>query len=246
MTSPHSTESTDKRTGPVPAERWYFRIDGKEFGPSSRSQLERFLEPPRLCQSLEVMCSEREGRWFLIAKHETIEMVLRKVGVQVEQNSAAAIRPASRLPQFLEEMRERYRRFVEGLGKIQALLWVLFAFLVVNGVVFYFLSEGMGRERKILARYESLLEATRQFDPKTAKEEDWRRFADGANAEIEPMVRQLQRTASRHRPIQQNLLFAGRDYFTKLFQAAAPPAADSNNVKVIEKYLSLVREQLPE
>ncbi len=236
----------DPRSAGTPTEQWYFRIDGREFGPSSRDQLEHFLTPPRLCTSLEVMCTEREGYWFLIAKDETIEMVLKKVGISLEP--VAAMKPLSVTRVIASESAGWFSGLsttvTNAVARHPVLIFGLLAFASINGTLLYLVRDTMTREREILSRFESLLNTAVDFEPKKQSADEWRKFADQAEKELEPLVKELARTASVKQPVRQKLLFAGRDHLTKLFQAAEPPLKHSPATRVIDRYLQLARDQL--
>jgi hypothetical protein len=236
----------DPRFAGTPAEQWYFRIDGREFGPSSRDQLEHFLTPPRLCTSLEVMCTEREGYWFLIAKEETIEKVLEKVGIRLEPvtemkplsaTQATAPDPVSWLGGISETV-------ANAVARHSVLILILLAFVSMNGTLFYLTRDTTTREREILSRFKSLLDTALDFKTKQRSAEEWRTFADEAERELRPLINELTRTASVKEPVRQKLLFAGRDHLKKLFQTTDPPLSYSPEAKMVDKYLQLARDQL--
>lgn len=229
------------------SEKWYFKIDGKEFGPSSRDQLEHFLQPPRLCKSLEVMCSEREGFWFLVAVDETIDVVLDKVGIvpPPESTSTSAEEPVWRPPsttsKVIDWFQDQFLVLSELVSRHFAILLAVVGIIVVNVVILYVTADPYVREREILSRFETLWRDAQKFDDDDDK---WPAFAASASTEIEPIVKQLARTANRDRPVTQSLLFVGRDYLTKLFQAKSPPEKGSVDANVVGRYLKLANEQL--
>ena len=171
----HGTESTDQST-----EKWYFRDDGREFGPSSRNQLEHFLSPPRLCRSMEVMCTKNEGHWFLIAEHEMLEHVLQKVGVASESQDLPL--PSRSIPLstslFVEWARDRCEVLGSWASRNASVILVGFSFAAVNAVLLFATSDPDARERKILAIYQTTWTAAREFDAAEESSADWRSFAD--------------------------------------------------------------------
>ena len=126
------SQTTDGSRAPVPTEspraknaieQWYFRIDGHEYGPSSRDQLEHFLKPPRLCTSMEVMCTKRDGFWFLILRDETLETVLNKVGIRVESATTSRNWPTpSRTSALMEKLSDWSDQFKQKVSRHGTLL----------------------------------------------------------------------------------------------------------------------------
>lgn len=231
-------------TPPAPAtdaeERWYLRIDGHNYGPATRTDLERFLQPPRLCSVMEVKCGD--GVWFTIARHETIDKVLAKVGIVVEP-----VQEPSHPSSTSRSQGGALRDFCGGLGA-----WLVHhrrkaaRVLVYGGLgvaAFLAFRDPYVGDREFLSRYETLWREARRFGTETT-DSDWRTFADRRIAELEPILRELERSASVHQPIRQNLLFAGRDHLRSILKESHPPAATSSHVQLFERRLELARDQL--
>lgn len=233
-----TTRTSDDRT----SERWYLRIDGQRYGPVGRAELEKFLAPPRLCSVLEVKCGD-DGDWVYITREETIDKVLVRFGVDPDPVVGAPeyVRSA-RTPKRLEGVRD----FIEGLSAWLIHHWVaaasVVAIVAINAAVLFLLNDPHGREREILARYEALWQEVRRFSSDSPKE-DWRKFAEPALIELEPMIRELEKSASVHHPSRQNLLFAGRDHLRTLLKAEVPPTPQTPQAILFERRMQGARAQ---
>lgn len=236
MSRSHSQSWTGAAATTV-EEQWFLRIDGHNYGPVLRTKLEDFLRPPRLCSVMEVKCGD--GVWFTIARHETINKVLEKVGIEVE-----AARPNSRrsLLSFWPG------DFIDGF-----VAWLLYHWIVTAAVVVYLatnaafvlsLSDPHVREEELLARYDELWRQAQALAADGSSGEDWRKFADRTRAELKSMLRELEGSASVHQPIRQNLLVAGREHFLKVLIAERPPADDDDDSRLFARRLDLAHEQL--
>ena len=225
-------------------EQWYFRIDGREYGPSSRDQLEKFLKPPRLCKSMEVMCTQREGTWFLVAKDETLETALCKFGILPAVNSAtdSSLYKGS---QVWDSICTRCETLAKKIVEHSLILNFIIVIAAVNLVFLYATDESHVRERVILSIYETIWKEARSFHPKLTHIDEWREFADDASKKIQPLLRELGRSANVRKPLRQQLLFAGRDHLAKLLEGNDVPAQGLPTTELIDKYLHLLREQLP-
>ena len=231
-------------------EQWYLRIDYTMYGPVSRSGLEQFLRPPRLCSMLQVMCSTDHGQWHSISKNETIDKVYLKFGIK---DATSALPPLVTRPSW---GRSRFEMFAEAISETsQSIFSVIFRFrtqsaallliISANVVVSYLTSDGSARDRQILKQFESIWDSARRFDKADASQDEWREFADHEIGAITSILTELQRTASVRRPARQALLFAGRDGLMKLLQEPTPAAIDSEVGTQIEVRLHQAHKSLP-
>jgi hypothetical protein len=232
-------------------EFWYLRIDDKEFGPVPRSELEHFLRPPRICSSLQVMCSTQSGEWYTITRNETIDKVLTRFGIE----SHAGVTPIQN-PQDLTPSPKIHAKSASVINSMALVpKWVaghlteamaLVAIVVVNAVILFVSANGFGRERQILAKFESIWDSVRDFSSDETLSEEWRSFADSAIQELEPLVAELQRSANVRRPARQALLFAGRDGLLKILREQSPMAMNSEIGTQIEVRLQQAHRSLPQ
>jgi hypothetical protein len=221
------------------AERWFLRIDGHHYGPVGRTELEKFLLPPRLCSVLEVKCGD-DGVWFSIGRNETIDKVLVRAGVAPEPGPQAVWQRPQ--PSFLSNL----------IGGVAAWLlerWIPVSAVVilalVNAVSLFVLRDPYVRDREILARYEGMWRELRSVDAEKTAGDDWRKLADPMLKELEPMLKELDETASIHEPARQNLLFAGRDHLRTILREKAPPQAKNPHIYLFERRMQTARAQFP-
>lgn len=233
--------------GGVSTEQWYFRIDGREYGPTSRDQLEKFLAPPRLCKSLEVMCSIREGHWSLIANDVTVEMVLERFGIVDDPVSEVApSRPVYRAPNpIVEWFRETVEWVIERLVKHARVILAVVGLIALNIAIMYFFADPVARELEIVSRYELLWNSALKLGSSEASGDDWRAFADNAESELAPLIKEVARSASVQNPVRQELLFLGRDHLRPMLEAKEPPTKGSSAAIAIKRYFKLLHDQLP-
>ena len=233
-------------------ERWYLRIDGKEFGPITRSQMEFFLRPPRLCSLLQVMCTVQEGVWHSIARHETIDKVLSKFGIEdlpvktstvpiTQTSQASAYSPSA----ISSRIRDRFEDAVAWFVKYRIESLVVVAFIAINAAILIASADTTGRDREILNRYESIWKSTRELSTKKASDDEWKTFADASIVEIEPILKELQRTANVRQPVRQSLLFGGRENLLRILNDGKPPELRSSDALIFERRLKRIREMLP-
>lgn len=221
------------------AERWFLRIDGHHYGPVGRTELERFLLPPRLCSVLEVKCGD-DGVWFSIARNETIDKVLVRAGVAPEPAAQTLWQRPE--PSALSNL-------ISGLAAWLLERWVPVSAVVilatVNAVAMFVLRDPYVRDREILARYEGMWRELLAVDPQQTKGDDWRKLADPMLTELEPILKELDETASVYEPARQNLLFAGRDHLRSILREKAPPEAKNPHILLFERRLKTARAQFP-
>jgi hypothetical protein len=221
------------------AERWFLRIDGHHYGPVGRTELERFLLPPRLCSVLEVKCGD-DGVWFSIARNETIDKVLVRAGVAPEPAAQTLWQRPE--PSALSNL-------ISGLAAWLLERWVPVSAVVilatVNAVAMFVLRDPYVRDREILARYEGMWRELQAVDPQQTKGDDWRKLADPMLTELEPILKELDETASVYEPARQNLLFAGRDHLRSILREKAPPEAKNPHIQLFERRLKTARAQFP-
>ena len=222
-------------------EQWHLRIDGQVFGPATRAQLEQFLRPPRLCKHMQVVCTIQPGEWHTIAPEETLEDVLRLVGIRtdetIEDAEASPAGDEEPTPSIWEIIAPWFKLSVKIIGGAGVLV-------ALNVALLWILRDPHAREREILAKYETIWDELRIYQPGDVAEEDWRAFADNAVNEIEPITKGLAQSADRHQPIQQSLLYAGRDHLIPLLKSAEPPSATNPAVTIFERYLRNLNRQL--
>lgn len=244
-------------------EQWYFRIDGKNFGPSSRAQLEHFLRPPRLCKTLEVMCTERQGFWHTIGVDETIEMVLERFGIPlpdvpsaapvVTPKSKAVAKPASTvtLPGWISTPIDRVAELFGGLldligppiKRFGPYVIIALALFIAGSTAFVMMGGMQISEKQIVSQYDAIWkEATAMSGGKAS--DQWRQFADKSLAELEPTLRDLSHSSSVQNFSRQQLLFAGRDHLKKMLKADEPPKKFSASARVFERYMLLARKNV--
>jgi hypothetical protein len=226
------------------AERWFLRIDGHHYGPVGRAELERFLLPPRLCSVMEVKCGD-EGVWFSIARNETIDKVLVRAGIAPEPGPQTLWqRPeSSALSRLLGGIGAVFSGLAAWLLERWAATAVVFTLLAINAVGLFVLRDPYTRDREILARFETVWRDVGAFDAKKTSSDDWRSFAGPILAELEPIIRELEGSASVHEPARQNLLFAGRDNLKRILRKEKPPAPRDPQVVMFEKRLRFARQQ---
>ena len=236
------------------SEQWYFRIDGHEFGPTTREKLERFLQPPRLCPSLEVMCSTKMGTWFLVSREESIDAVLMHAGVLLAPTAPSPPHsvPApphemelSWISKRLEWGRRKIGFVIYGIKQYRELSLGVLVVVAINVVGLYLSASPHARDHQIFLQLQSLWDKARSFDNENTKSDEWQRFAVEANKIMEPIINELSKDANRDRPIKQDFLFVCRDHLKPLLDAQFPPRRDSNQAMFAERYLRVIRKQLP-
>jgi hypothetical protein len=237
-------------SGPSDTEQWYLRIDNKKFGPVSRSEMEFFLRPPRLCRIIQVMCTVREGYWYSIAQHETVDNVLLQFGLNDLRKEAASVQsfPPS-TPSSLANRGSDFRRSCKfayaGILNYRVPLVVALTAVVLNAGFLVVFSSSLGRDREILNRYEAIWKVACELNSIKASNDDWKDFTDKSNVQLESLLDELLRTASVHDPVRQNLLYGGRDHLAKILRQESPKAVDSYDGRLFEKRLNIARQQVP-
>ena len=230
----------------IAGEKWYLKIDDTEFGPVTRSQLEYFLQPPRLCSVLQVMCSTQDGSWHLIARHETIDKVLSRFGFDHIPSSLPeplSDDSSARNARFIERICDVYRAMKSGLLKYNV-EWSLVVVMVgINVSYLYITSDGLARERQILRRFESTWELALQFDPDDESKDEWREFADNAIVELETLIEEL-RKSRRSSPEQQLLILIGREQLLVALQEPTPAITGSKLADDLNSQLRQIHEIL--
>ena len=244
-------------------EQWYFRIDGKNFGPSSRVQLEHFLRPPRLCKTLEVMCQERDGYWLTIGPDETIDIVLQRFGIPVPSVPATATINKSRThviprssskftaPNWISTPIDRLKEGLSDLAgrlgppvkKFGPYFIIALALLMVSATAFVMTGGLRMSEKQIVSQFDTIWKEAMSMNQSAAPDQ-WRQFADKSLTELEPTLRDLSQSSSVKNSSRQQLLFAGRDHLRKMLKADKPPQKFSVSARVFEKYMQLAHKNL--
>ena len=144
----------------------------------------------------------------------------------------------------MEKLSDWSDQFKQKVSRHGTLLLIFLMFLVGNGWLAYGIDRSDARGREILSRYEQLRQTVGQFASGQRSGDDWLDVAAKSQIELKPLIHELSRSADIHHPNQKLLLFAGRDHLLKLFDAKVPPSETSPEVKAVDRYLQLVKEQL--
>ena len=230
------------------SEEWYFRIDGRKFGPSTRAQLETFLRPPRLCKSLEVMCTGGNGTWLLIQSHETIDTVLHRVGLGNQASTKTRSSKFEHKPSAASIRTHRISNGLEALTETASKyrVWII-AFLLLlltNSITLYATSDRYAAERTVFLRAVEIWKSARSFDSKVIDNPEWLAFSERARTEVEGFTTELAAKANRSRPVTQELLFLVRDHLKPALSKQTPPTKGSAELSVIDRYLKAIGHQL--
>jgi hypothetical protein len=225
-------------------ESWYLRIDDKEFGPVSRSQLEYFLRPPRLCSFLQVMCTAQEGVWHAIAQNETLEKVLLRFGI-VEVPTPTAVQKPNQFNLISKFLDATYDAACEACNWVSRNWFILAIAILVIGINLAFFIATRDRDREILDRFESLTKSVQKLAAEDTPSGEWKSFAARALAEVQAIESELKRTSISTRPVRRQLLGLGRDCLLRILKGDAPITTDSDEMKYLERQLKILRSQIP-
>lgn len=225
----------------VVMEQWYFRIDGKNYGPTSRDALERFLSPPRLCKSVQVMCSVFDGQWLLVHSNETVEEVLHKFGLvtdpPIEEPDAEPVAPS----RVVEMVRSATTAAFETVWKYKFVIFLLVVVAAVNLLFLYLFVDEDDRNQKITAKFQSIWDTVQKSKSRETSDDEWQTFAEESRMELEPIIDELARSATVQKPVRQQLLFLGRDHLKPLLASETAPMVDAPSRRAIETYFKLIQ-----
>lgn len=222
---------------PKVEESWFLRIDEKVIGPTTRAELERFLQPPRICRRMDVMCTSGPEQWQTVDPAQTLDDVLSLSGIATPITATGRRSPIGRIPLHLATLLSHlaaYRSF------IAAALFLV----AVNAFAWMLMRAPNSREREILKQYVSILQTIGHFREGKRPDHDWPDFARESIATVEAAVSELKRTSNVQTPVRQNLLYAGQDALMKLLSGNKCPNNGDSSFTILERYLIILENQL--
>jgi hypothetical protein len=189
-----------------PGEEWFYQLDGRVHGPLTRADLEELLNGSGET-ALQVRVRQgTDGPWrpFRTASvaPASFPMSQQNWGGDFPARSAAAPQPALSTGKG-------------GLGRLLRSNWDLCTglavWLLLNGLFLFWFQDPYSRERSYLQTLRAISGEVQELREKSATEAEWRALAQRTRAALDPIVRDLQKSANASEPAKQQLLWAARD-----------------------------------
>jgi hypothetical protein len=189
-----------------PGEEWFYELDGRVHGPLSRADLEELLNGSGET-ALQVRVRQgAEGPWHPFRTASAAPATLPTP--QPSWDGDLPVR-SSQAPQ------SRLSAGKGGLGRLLRSNWDLCAGLVVwlllNGLFLLWFQDPYSRERNYLQTLRTISSEVHELREKSASEAEWRAFAQRTHVALDPIVRDLKKSANASEPAKQQLLWAARD-----------------------------------
>ncbi len=247
-------------------DEWYYRVGDREHGPTSLVELKSLASVSGETASEIVMRHSSEEHWQpLLSLGEFADQGLVKqmaavprVGGHSPQagHGAPANLPrrisASRFVQkrSADQQWDRFgiRNFVELLKTNADIVGAATLLLTINAVLLAMSYNSYATERKYFETFREISTEMSELQCRNASSEDWSEFTSRANQKIEPILKDLDHTASVANPVRQHLRWAGRDYLSEML-SRAPQKSGKNSApteaeQFFEKHMSLVQQAL--
>jgi hypothetical protein len=190
-----------------PGEEWYYDLDGRVHGPLARADLEELLNGSGETGLQVRVRRGADGPWRPFRTVSAAPVSIPRS----QPDWAAGDLPARSAP----APRPRLSVGKGSLGDLLRSNWDLCAGLVVwlllNGFFLLWFQDPYSRERSYLQTLRTISSEVHELREKSASEAEWRAFAQRTQVALDPIVRDLKKSANASEPAKQQLLWAARD-----------------------------------
>lgn len=217
-------------------ERWFFRIDSKQYGPVDISRLEALLQPPRLAKMVEVRPESQVGSWLTIGPQDDFSTAIGHFNIELNETRKPETRTRStqRVPSNLSAVSTTIHDYriliVDLLLDHRWAVIAIVAWLFANTLLYYFVLNDDSEERAYLQTYAEVWDEFQQMRNGRLNDEQWQAFVVSAQDRLVLTIDQLAYSSGDDEPVRRSLLWAGRDCLLPLV-SMPQPTNESNRLE---------------
>jgi hypothetical protein len=221
------------------SERWYFRIDGKRYGPVGNAELDKLLKPPRVAPMVDARPVDFEGEWVQIGPGDDFSKAVDHFGIDFTPGeddgvSSGKRRRGGERTWFERNVIDPLESIGNLFGKHRLTVFIAVVFLSVNAAALPYLLPKRGAERDYLATYDDIhkqFKALRKAESTTP--EQWQQFSNESKKRLEPILADLAKSTDPQDQLRRYLLWAGRDCLLPIVsQTELPPAKETAKMEL--------------
>jgi hypothetical protein len=215
-----------------PGEEWYYELGGRTHGPLRRSDLEDLLNRAGETAGEVRVRQGSDGPWKPFQTPAT---------AAAPQHSGGDAAPSSHRSPAAGQPRS-----TGGLRELMHAHWdvgaALGAWILLNVAFLSFWPQPYSRERDYLHTLEAINTEVQDLRQKPATEAEWGQFGQRTRVVLEPMIKDLKKSASAAEPVRQQLLWAARDVIPRTFGPRNKERDEQD--RMARQYLDGVQRQL--
>jgi hypothetical protein len=216
-----------------PGEEWYYELGGRTHGPLSRSDLEDLLNRAGETARDVRVRQGADGSWKPFQTPATAAAPANLADSPWSGTVAASqSRTAPRSSGGLRELMHAHWDIGAALGG-----WIL-----LNVAFLSLWPQSYARERQYLQSLEAISAEVQDLRHKPTTDAEWSQFTQRTRATLEPMVKDLKKSASASEPVRQQLLWAARDVIPRTFGPRNKERDEQD--RMARQYLDGVERQL--
>lgn len=246
----HAASSTEIDSTCAKSELWYYKLDDREHGPIPIEELKSLAAVSGETANEIVVRSGRSGEWIalgsLAGEYAVPEGDRPPHSTPSLDTPERATSPASRF-----RARPRTAMTVGRLAWLRRNLDLLAAavlFVAINAILLAMSQPRNSEERRYLEILRGLHQEIGQLQRRGATAAEWQELRLRSERKLQPVLADLERTASATNPIRQHLLWAGRDHLLEMLSQAAPTPTTTtdDDTAAFEQHLDWVEARLNE
>lgn len=246
----HAASSSEVASTCARSDLWYYKLDDREHGPIPIEELQSLAAVSGETANEIVVRSGRDGAWTplgsLAAEHSKPEGDHPQFSTPSLDTPKPATSPSSRF-----RTRPKTAMAVGQLAWLRRNLDLMAAavlFVAINALLLAMSQPRDSEERRYLEILRGLHQEIGQLQRRGASATEWQEFRLRSERKLQPVLADLERTASAANPIRQHLLWAGRDHLLEMLSQATPTptVAVDDDTAAFEQHLELVESKLAE
>jgi hypothetical protein len=216
-----------------PGEEWYYEVDGRAHGPFRWSALEELLGCSGETAAEARIRKGKEGDWtpFRSVAASTRSTGMTAVAVSSDRQAASS-EALLRRPEGFKSLIVRHWDIAAAVG-----VWLL-----LNVLFLLFWPEPYARERRYLGTLQSLVAEVDRLRSSSASGNEWQELAKKSHEQLDPIVRDLEKSANSSEPLRQQLLWSARDLAPKII--GPPDKERDERERRLKQYLESVNQAL--
>jgi hypothetical protein len=210
-------------------ELWFYKLDDREHGPISLDELTELAAVSGETAREIVIRKNGEDSWIPLDSltKETFAPNSKPDSHFGRMDGHAATARSARPP--ATRRTDAYRshsiveRTISAFRRNVDLLVAATLLVALNAILFATMQPPLASERKYFDALRGIRDEFHSLGQRKTSPDEWRDFRARAEGALEPIIKDLEKTADAAHPIRQHLLWAGRDNLAEMLSRAGQP-----------------------
>jgi hypothetical protein len=244
-------ESLKKEIAP---DEWFYKLDDRERGPIELEELASLADVSG--ETAREIVVRRRGEETWIPLDALRAPVQDQQSLETGSNSAHSTVSTDRVVrtsvrwQGTAPAPSRGARFLAFLRRNVDLIGSVLVLVGLNAILYATVKPPLSEEHRYFDTMRALRGEVETLQLRKASADDWNAFRIRSEETLNPIVKELERTANADRPIRQHLLWAGRDNLRELIargaQGAGAGAGIDDVTREFERHMRWLEENFAE